>query len=109
MTTEHEHIFHIVDATQWDNLGPEGDYRPPSLDAEGFVHCSTAAQVADTAERYFSGAAELLLVEIRVDAVREDLRWEAAPEGHPHAGDLYPHIYAPVPLSAVAGARPLTV
>jgi uncharacterized protein (DUF952 family) len=67
---------------------------------DGFIHFSTAAQVRETASRHFRGVADLLLVAVDDDVV--DLRWE--PSRH---GDLFPHLYGPLALTAVRWVRPL--
>lgn len=81
--------------------------------ADGYVHFSAADQVAGTLERHFAGAGPLLLLQIDPAALPEGaLRWEQS-----RGGALFPHLYAPLPLSAVvatfalqpdaAGAHPL--
>ncbi len=37
-------LFHITEAAAWRAAEAVGDYRVPSLDSEGFIHLSTAAQ-----------------------------------------------------------------
>lgn len=55
--------------------------------ADGYVHLSSKAQLAETAARYFSGEKDCLLLEIDVSA-RDDVKWEPS-----RGGDLFPHIY----------------
>ena len=55
--------------------------------ADGYVHLSTKAQLAETASKYFAGEEDCLLLEIEV-AKRTDVKWEAS-----RGGDLFPHIY----------------
>lgn len=69
---------------------------------DGFIHFSTAAQVARSAAKHRAGQADLLL--LRVDAARlgDALRWEAA-----GSGERYPHLYAALPVDLVARVEPL--
>lgn len=72
-------------------------YRGSVDDArDGFIHFSTAAQVAATAAKYFKGQAALFLVAVDADALGNDLRWEPA-----RGGDLFPHLYGELDISAV--------
>jgi uncharacterized protein (DUF952 family) len=93
-----EPILHITSRTEWDAAPEAGEYTAPSLTEEGFIHCSTAPQVVDTAERYYRGRDDLVLLRIDPSLLTTDLRWEA-PARDPAA--RYPHIYGPLNLGAV--------
>lgn len=87
-------LFHLVRDADWAAFVVEGArYEPPSLAREGFIHLSTSSQWPRTRTRFFAGATGLLLVE--VDPTGLDVRYEAAD------GDRFPHLYGPLPLSAV--------
>jgi uncharacterized protein (DUF952 family) len=90
-------IYHITTRKAWQTDLSEGDYRPPSLTSEGFIHCSFAQQIPATARRYFSGQSGLVLLEIDADRLNADLRIE--PGGD--TGDSFPHLYGPLNLDAV--------
>lgn len=95
-------ILHLASRADWDAAVAAGSYRPASLATEGFIHCSTAAQVVATADRYFRGRADLVLLVI--DEAQVDVRHEpAAPlDGGPARTDaLFPHVYGPLALAAV--------
>lgn len=94
-------LFHLVDPDVW--AAVEGDYRPASLTAEGFVHCSFAGQVAATADRHYAGAPALVAVEL--DPAR--LAAEVVVEDSYGSGTAYPHVYGPVPVSAAVAVHPL--
>ncbi len=73
----------------------------PIDDTDGFMHLSTHAQVRETARLHFANATHLVL--LRLDpAVLKDLRWESS-----RGGALFPHVYEPVPLSAVLAVSQL--
>ena len=97
-------VLHITSTAEWNAARATGSYRSASLLDEGFIHCSTAAQTVGTANKYFRGRADLVL--LCIDAARiADLRYEppvtstGAPD--PRAGERFPHIYGPLALDAV--------
>ena len=69
---------------------------------DGFIHFSTAAQAAETAAKHFAGQSGLMLVAVDGEALGRALKWERS-----RGNDLFPHLYAALPLSAVRWARPL--
>lgn len=91
-------ILHITRKADWEAALSAGAYSAASLAAEGFIHCSTVQQVARTANRFYAGQSDLLLLHIDTDLLAADLRWEAAD------GDSFPHIYGPLNLDAVQAA-----
>lgn len=97
-------IFHITTAKDWQNALKKGHYSAASLDSEGFIHSSTAEQVTDTANRFFSGQKDLVLLCFDASAIRAPLKYEA-PLNHHHANPketgLYPHIYGVIHLDEV--------
>lgn len=101
--TADDDILHITTPGEWAAAQATGSIRPPSLDTEGFVHCSTRAQLDATLARHFRGAGLLLALRLDADAIGADLRWE---ESHP--GERFPHVYAPIPVSAVADVDEVT-
>jgi uncharacterized protein (DUF952 family) len=131
-------IYKLLTRAEWEAAQAEGVYRGSVHDArDGFIHFSTAAQLAGTARKYFAGVAGLVLLAVDVEALIElttphpvplpmgegtpeqgeeratpsplpggegqgegsELRWESA-----RGGDLFPHLYADLPLSAVKSA-----
>jgi uncharacterized protein (DUF952 family) len=96
-----EPVLHLATPEAWTAAEASGRVSPPSLEAEGFIHCSTAAQVAGTIRRHFEGIDELCLLELDLTAVGADLRWE---ESRP--GEVYPHLYRPLLVEEVARVVP---
>jgi uncharacterized protein (DUF952 family) len=90
-----ENIFHITSEKTWLAALELGEYVAASLGSEGFIHCSTREQVVDTANRYYHGQVDLLLLEIDPKLVASEILFE---ESH---GELFPHIYGPINLDAV--------
>jgi len=69
---------------------------------DGFIHFSTAGQLAETAARHFAGQPDLILVAVDAGRLGPQLKWEPS-----RGGALFPHLYAPLPLDAVRWVRPL--
>jgi uncharacterized protein (DUF952 family) len=96
-------IFRIVAADVWQRAAAAGTFAGTEHDLrDGFIHFSTAAQVAETAARHYAGLANLLLVAVDVAALGDALRWEPS-----RGGALFPHLYAPLPTSAATLVVPL--
>lgn len=94
-------IFKLVDGPSWRLAEAAGRFDGSAVDLrDGFIHLSTAAQVRETAARHFSGQAGLLLVAVDTEALGAALRWEPS-----RGGDLFPHLYTPLPLDAVRAVR----
>ncbi|MFG1477614.1 DUF952 domain-containing protein [Xanthobacter sp. V4C-4] len=96
-------IYKISPADLWAAAEAAGTFTGAPVDvADGYIHFSTAAQVRETAARHFAGGAGLKLVAVREEALGAALTWEPS-----RGGDLFPHLYGPLPLSAVAWVRDL--
>ncbi len=88
-------LFHITTAREWATARMAGVYRAPSLETEGFIHLSTEAQWLATANRFFRGQHDLVLLLLRPERLRAEVRYEAAD------GDAFPHLYGALELDAV--------
>ncbi|HEV7438079.1 MAG TPA: DUF952 domain-containing protein [Methylobacterium sp.] len=96
-------IYKICPRALWREAEAAGRFDGAPVDlADGFIHFSTAAQAAETAARHFTGARDLLLVSVEADALGDALRYEPS-----RGGALFPHLYGPLPLSAVRGVAEL--
>jgi uncharacterized protein (DUF952 family) len=99
----HAPIYKIVDLAAWHAAEAAGTFTGAAIDVQdGFIHFSSAAQVAETAAKHFAGQSHLLLVAVRPEALGEALRWELS-----RGGALFPHLYGHLPLSAVSAVTPL--
>jgi glutathione S-transferase len=99
-------IYHIAVAADWARACQDGQYtistRGRTLAEEGFIHASTAGQVALVANSFYQGEPDLLLLVIDADRVAEEIRYEPVPgQAQP-----YPHIYGPLNIDAVIQTRP---
>ena len=71
-------------------------------EADGYVHLSTGAQLARTAERHFADAQALWLLAVETERLGDGLRWEEA-----RGGDRFPHFYGRLAAWHVVWSRPL--
>jgi uncharacterized protein (DUF952 family) len=96
-------IYKIVAADEWREAEAAGAFAGAEVDrADGFIHFSTAEQVAETAAKWFHGRDDLILAAVNTEALRGDLKWETS-----RGGALFPHLYGALPMSAVIWSRPL--
>jgi uncharacterized protein (DUF952 family) len=95
-----EPLLHVIDTAGWQAARAAGVLAPPSLSEVGFVHLSTAAQVALPANQLFAGRPDLLLLVLDPGLIGVEVRWEPGEHGDP-AAMRFPHAYGPVPTAAV--------
>ena len=88
-----ETILHITSREAWETAQEQGQYTVPSLTNDGFIHCSTPAQVLSVAEKFYQGQTGLVLLVIDLARLSSDLKWEPPFDGAPPAGK------APAPSS----------
>ena len=80
-----------------------GLFHGAEIDArDGFIHFSTADQVQETAAKHFAEIDDLMLIAVATATIEDALKWEAS-----RGGDLFPHLYEALPLTAVLWAKPL--
>lgn len=73
--------------------------------ADGYMHFSTADQLAETLRLHFAGQDDLILLAVRTADLGADLIWEPS-----RGGTLFPHLYGgPLRLAAIAWEAPLSV
>ena len=90
-------IFHIAAKEKWERSISKSQYTVDSLQSEGFIHCSTAEQVVDTANKHFKGQSGLVLLKIDASDIVSVIAYEA----NAGNGETYPHIFGPIPHVAI--------
>jgi uncharacterized protein (DUF952 family) len=96
-------IFKIFRRPEWNALCAAGETRGAPVDlADGFIHFSTAAQVAETAARHFATESDLVLVAVDADRLGPALKWEPS-----RGGALFPHLYRVLRVSDVVWDKSL--
>src|SRR5713226_2782974 len=92
-------IYKICPASAWREAERQGTYRGSADDIrDGFIHFSTASQVAETARKHFFGQTGLFLIEVDADGLGDALRLEPS-----RNDELFPHLYGELDLGAVTG------
>jgi len=101
--TQPQTIYRLLDEDAWRSAQTAGEFAGTEHDVrDGFIHFSTAAQVAETAARYYAGRPNLLLLGVNAAALGAALRWEPS-----RGGALFPHLYSALSLEAVTRVESL--
>lgn len=96
-------IYKIVPEELWQAAEAAGQFDGAAIDlTDGYIHFSTAKQAVRTAELHFAGQTGLLLVAVSAEKLGDKLVYEPS-----RGGDLFPHLYGPLALSAVLWQKPL--
>ena len=91
-------IYHIVLTEVWAAF--EGDlYKAPSLETEGFIHCSFAGQLDGVINRYYSNESSLVILEIDPERLMSRMIKEPSTNS-----EIYPHIYGPINREAIVSS-----
>ena len=94
-------IYRIVTEAEWEAARAAGAFAGSEHDRrDGFIHFSTAEQLRGTAEKHYAGRSGLLLLTVDAGALTAPLKWEVS-----RGGALFPHLYGPLPTSAVLRAE----
>lgn len=90
-------IYKICPAALWREAERDGVFRGAPVDLQdGYIHFSSAAQVAETAAKHFAGQENLLLIHVDTARLGDRLKWEPS-----RGGALFPHLYGALDLDAV--------
>ncbi len=96
-------IYKICPAPLWREAERRGAFDGSPVDiADGFIHFSTAGQVAETAAKHFAGQHDLVLVAVDAEALGAALKWEPS-----RGGALFPHLYEALDVRLAIKAVPL--
>jgi uncharacterized protein (DUF952 family) len=96
-------VYKICPAALWREATCAGVFRGSAVDLrDGFIHFSTAAQVAETAAKHFAGQRDLVLLRVDAASLGDRLKWEPS-----RGGALFPHLYGDLDLQAVTQVDPL--
>jgi len=96
-------IYHMCRREEWAAAERAGLYRGSSQDAaDGFIHFSTAKQIVASAAKHRAGQAGLVLLAVDAAKLGDALKWEAS-----RGGELFPHLYGPLPRGAVVSVDDL--
>lgn len=90
-------IFHIAHKKDWIKALADNSYKPESLEKEGFIHCSPAEKITESANIFFKDQKDLVLICIDESMVNSNIIWEDL-YGH---NFKFPHIYRELNPDAV--------
>jgi len=91
-------IYRIAEQADWQNARDAGYFASADLTREGFIHCSEKHQILSTAAKYYTGKKNLKLLEINEAKIIAHVKREDSTG----RGEMFPHVYARVPLAAIA-------
>lgn len=98
-------IYKICSKDAWDAAIDAGVFTGAPVDlADGYIHFSSATQVAETAAKHFKGQDNLVLVALDASQMGSDLKWEPS-----RGGELFPHLYGPLLVEHTDWVTPLPV
>ena len=98
-----EIVYKVLSASEWQSASASGTYHGSADDLrDGFIHFSAAHQLDGTLQKYFRQRHDLVLVAFRASALGPELKFEAS-----RGGDLFPHLYGPLPTALALWQRPL--
>jgi uncharacterized protein (DUF952 family) len=96
-------IYKIFRRPEWDAFRTAGETLGAPIDlTDGYIHISTAAQVAETAAKHFAAESDLVLVALNAEALGPALKWEPS-----RGGALFPHLYRKLTLADVVWDKSL--
>ena len=93
-------IFHIAEKEVWTKSIKEGWYQVPSLEVEGFIHCSKIDQFIRVGNFLFKGRQCLVLLEIDEERLFAPVKYEGETE------EKFPHLYGKLNTDAVVRVHP---
>jgi uncharacterized protein (DUF952 family) len=99
-----DNILHISTRIAWEQAKLHGSYKTPSLDQQGFIHCSKPDQVLNVANSFYKDVPDLIILWIDPDKLNAKVLYEPGIED---SGELFPHIYGPINLDAILAAYDL--
>ena len=95
--------YKVLTAPQMAELESQGRFAGAPIDLQdGYIHLSTAAQLAETIAKHFAGQSDLHIAAVDLEALGEAIRWEPS-----RGGQLFPHLYAALSLEDVVAYSPL--
>ena len=94
----------VLTAPQMATLLADGSFAGAPVDlADGYIHLSTEAQLAETLAKHFAGQHDLHLVAVDLAVLGDAVRWEES-----RGGALFPHVYGALPMAAVIAYGPVS-
>lgn len=103
MSDQPKIAYKILTREQFATLQEKAHFEGAPVDREdGYIHMSTADQVTETADKHFAGQDDLVIAAVDLAGLGDAVKWEES-----RGGALFPHLYAPLPLTAILRHGPL--
>jgi uncharacterized protein (DUF952 family) len=101
MTAKPRYAFHYTPVDYFEKYMPGEDYTPAGFAQEGFIHCTDGAEnMLKVVNRiYKDDPRDFLVLYIDKTRVKSPIKYEDREE-------IYPHIYGPLNVDAIADKRP---
>ena len=100
-TPHPETAYKILTADQWLQFQADGIFHGAPVDlADGYIHLSATEQLQGTLDKHFAAQSGLVIAEVDLAALGSSVKWEVS-----RGGALFPHIYGPLPMTAVLASR----
>ncbi|NIJ08295.1 uncharacterized protein (DUF952 family) [Sphingomonas vulcanisoli] len=95
--------YKVLTAPQMAELESHGRFAGAPIDlSDGYIHLSTAAQLAETIAKHFAGQSDLHIASVDLETLGNAIRWEES-----RGGQLFPHLYGEMTLETVLAYGPL--
>lgn len=95
--------YKVLTAPQMADLLAQGQFSGAPIDlADGYIHLSSAEQLTETIDKHFGSQTDLYVAAVDLEPLGSAIRWEPS-----RGGQLFPHLYGELPLSAVLAHGPL--
>ncbi len=89
--------YKVLTSSQHDTLQRDKVFDGAPVDlADGFIHLSTASQLAETLDKHFADQSGLFIAAVDLERLGETVKWEIS-----RGGQQFPHVYGPLPLCAI--------
>lgn len=96
-------VYKVASVGAWRDAAARGSFTGSDDDQrDGYIHLSAPHQLAGTLAKHFRGRSDLVLAAFASGDLGGDLRWEPS-----RGGELFPHLYAPLPVAAALWVQPL--
>ncbi len=95
--------YKVLTPDQMATLEQDGRFGGAPVDvADGYIHLSTAEQLAGTIDKHFTGKDDLHIAAVDLAAHGDKVKWEES-----RGGQLFPHLYGEMLLETVIAYAPL--
>ena len=90
-------VYKIMTADEFGQLQRVGVFHGAPIDlADGYIHLSSASQLAETLDKHFAGHVGLVIAAVDIASASGSVRWEPS-----RGGQLFPHLYGPLTTAAI--------